>query len=126
MNCDSAELVIKTTKSSMKYCNEAEQKFVSLFVKQFSISFLRKVPSDNIQNLRLNITISTFGNESDHCEKSLRKCGDFCLHSSVPCPNCLQRNGFCKVDYGKISVRPNQIFRLMVHTNEHTCARTLS
>ena len=105
VDCKVVEIVIKSDKTQMKYCNEKAPIFVSIFEPKISVILIRKVPQNEVQNMKFNLTIATFGNEPQMC-KMLRKCGDFCLHSSIICPNCLQRNGICKVDQGKTSVRP--------------------
>ena len=52
---------------------------------------------DNIGGkVGFNLTISAFASECEQYE-NVQQCGDFCIHQSLTCPNCLKESGHCEI-----------------------------
>ena len=110
LQCDQLALFIHTKTKNQKFCDQSKVKFVAFFEPEISL-FLAKKFDRMIGHVGFNVTISAFDNQ-DYChyENEVKICGDFCLHQSVTCPQCLNESGHCEVQ-GKERV----LLRMMHH-----------
>ena len=114
LQCDQLALFIQTKNSSMIFCDQIKVKFVAFFEPEITLLLAkRKFHSRDLKGLNVgfNVTVSVFDNQDDcQYENEVKICGDFCLHQSVTCPQCLNESGHCEVQ-GKERV----LLRMMHH-----------
>lgn len=118
LRCDQLALFIQTKNSSMIFCNQNKVKFVAFFERKISLFLARrKFHSRDLigkRNVGFNVTVSAFDNTNCDQYDDVKLCGDFCLHQSVACPQCLNESGHCEVQ-GKKRVLKSEVMMMMHH-----------
>ena len=98
--CDQLELFIQTETEHKMFCDDTQVPIFVAFFKPKVTLFLakRKVSGRDIikEKVGFNLTISAFDSECEQYE-NVKQCGDFCIHQSVTCPNCLKESGHCEI-----------------------------